>query len=216
MTEHATHATTPRVGSSPKNRTTARFANAVPDFEGQCAAANRQGERCRRRAVSGRAVCDLHGGKTPGGIAHSQFRHGRNMRSVGRYTLGEALGLEYERFMADAEALVDGTEEIALTRVFIQGLLDEIAEAGCEDRAKWFEIYRIMDLTCRLRSVEIGRIRLLHEYATPAQMKAFLAALQQVAIEVCALAPTKGLEKEMRNTFARRVREVLALPIVGD
>lgn len=42
------------------------------------AKAKRTGLQCNRRAVAGREVCQVHGGKTPRGIASPHYKHGRN------------------------------------------------------------------------------------------------------------------------------------------
>src|SRR5689334_16584732 len=70
-------------------KSTARFADQEPDFPGQCAAANRAGNRCGRHAEPGRVVCSLHGGKSLQGIAHPAYRHGERVQTIGRYTLAE-------------------------------------------------------------------------------------------------------------------------------
>lgn len=44
----------------------------------QCTATSkRSGQRCRRSAMTDRTVCQVHGGKTPRGVASPHFRHGR-------------------------------------------------------------------------------------------------------------------------------------------
>lgn len=44
----------------------------------RCTAKSKQsGERCKKSAVVGFTVCEIHGGKTPVGIASPAFKHGR-------------------------------------------------------------------------------------------------------------------------------------------
>lgn len=44
----------------------------------QCSAKSKQSqERCKRRCTPDRNVCVMHGGKTPSGLAHKGYQHGR-------------------------------------------------------------------------------------------------------------------------------------------
>lgn len=49
----------------------------------QCEAkSKRSGEQCRRRAIKGRKVCQMHGGKSLAGPLHPNFKDGRHMYSA--------------------------------------------------------------------------------------------------------------------------------------
>jgi hypothetical protein len=75
----------------------------------QCNAHNKQtGEQCRRRAVKGMSVCQVHGGKTPTGIGLPQTRHGRYSKH-----LPVRLKEQFEQAVGDGE-LLSSREDIAL------------------------------------------------------------------------------------------------------
>jgi hypothetical protein len=74
----------------------------------------RSGEQCRRRASIGKAVCAIHGGKTPIGPASPQFQNGRYSkylpeRMLDRYHEAEAdtdlLALKAEVALIDSRLL---------------------------------------------------------------------------------------------------------------
>lgn len=49
----------------------------------QCKAkSKRSGEQCKKSAVEGYEVCEIHGGKTPRGIASPHFKHGRYSKDI--------------------------------------------------------------------------------------------------------------------------------------
>jgi hypothetical protein len=54
-----------------------------PSPERQCSGTSKQsGERCERWTTPGYNVCPSHGSKTPRGVAHHSFTHGRFSRSI--------------------------------------------------------------------------------------------------------------------------------------
>jgi hypothetical protein len=54
-----------------------------PPPERQCTRTSKQsGERCERWTTPGYSVCPSHGSKTPRGIAHHNFQHGRFSASI--------------------------------------------------------------------------------------------------------------------------------------
>lgn len=121
----------------------ARYANEEPDFSGQCAAtAKHSGARCRRHAVKGRAVCQVHGGTSPSGVAHPSFKHGRNSKALGKYTVDGALGEVYAEIRENREALLEGWDEIALTAARVQVLLGEVGESPGAVNAELFKAWR--------------------------------------------------------------------------
>jgi hypothetical protein len=75
----------------------------------QCKAKSKQsGKQCKKSAVPGFEVCEIHGGKTPCGIALPQTRHGR----YSKY-LPARLAEQYEQSKSDPE-LLTLREDIAL------------------------------------------------------------------------------------------------------
>lgn len=73
-----------------------------------------QPERCRRRAVAGRTVCVVHGGKTPRGHALPQTKDGRHSKD-----LPTRLAARYDASRTDPE-LLNLTDEIALADALIE------------------------------------------------------------------------------------------------
>lgn len=93
----------------------------------QCQAkAKSTGEQCKRRAVSGKRVCTVHGGLTPSGVASPNFKHGRYSRH-----LPSRLTSRYQESLTD-ENLLELREEIALTDARLSDLLARVdtGEAG--------------------------------------------------------------------------------------
>lgn len=87
----------------------------------QCSATSKQsGEQCKRSAVPGRNVCNIHGGKTPVGVALPQFQHGR----YSRY-LPERLLERYEQSRSDPDILAF-RDELALTDARLLELIQRL------------------------------------------------------------------------------------------
>jgi len=84
------------------------------------------GEQCRRSAVSGRRVCQVHGGATPTGYGLPQTRHGRYSRDLPTRLAGR-----YREALTDPE-LISVREEIALVDARTADLLGRVdtREAG--------------------------------------------------------------------------------------
>ena len=81
----------------------------------QCTArSKRSGNQCQQRAMIGRNVCYMHGGKTPRGFALPQTRHGRHSKDLPTRLQGR-----YLESINDAD-LLNLTDEIALTDAFIE------------------------------------------------------------------------------------------------
>ena len=95
-------------------------------------------------------------------------------------------------------------------------ILDDAMIAVEAGDAKQQEIYGLLDLLRKQRTTEVRRMQVERETANVQQMRTFLAAVTNVILQVCALAPTKELEWQMRNRYESEMRRVLALPIVGS
>lgn len=112
----------------------------------QCQAkAKSTGNQCNRRAVSGRDVCVVHGGKTPEGSALPQFKHGRYSRS-----LPEKLAERYQEAAADPE-LLSLREDVALLDARLSQL---IGRADTSESAEaWSRVQKALK---DLRKAEAG------------------------------------------------------------
>jgi hypothetical protein len=80
------------------------------------------GERCRKRKMAGREVCELHGGKTPRGPASPHFKHGRYSRDTG---IPASVRKRFEQSYTDPE-LLSRRRNVALLRVRADELLANI------------------------------------------------------------------------------------------
>jgi hypothetical protein len=110
----------------------------------QCnAKAKSSGEQCRRRAVAGRNVCTVHGGKTPRGPAHPNYKHGKHSK-----VLPAHMREGYERAITDEE-LVSLRAELAVIDARVRDLLKR-ADAG-DSGKRWKELQAQMKRvdTCR-------------------------------------------------------------------
>ena len=102
----------------------------------QCQAkAKSTGQQCRRRAVTGKRVCTVHGGLTPGGIASPNFKTGR----YSKY-LPQRLLERYQQAAQDPELLAL-REDIALLDARISELLSQV-DSG-ESGKRWQELVRL-------------------------------------------------------------------------
>lgn len=104
----------------------------------QCQAkAKSTGEQCQRSAVSGKRVCTVHGGLTPGGIASPNFKNGR----YSKY-LPDRLSVRYEQAVNDPQ-LLELSHEVALIDARLSDLLNRI-ETG-ETGQLWQDISKAWD-----------------------------------------------------------------------
>lgn len=99
----------------------------------RCEAKSKQtGEQCKRSTEPGKRVCSIHGGKSLGGIASPQMRHGR----YSKY-LPSRLSGQYEAAKSDP-ALLELREDIALIDSRLSDLLQRV-ETG-ESGQVWKEL----------------------------------------------------------------------------
>ena len=77
-------------------------------------------EQCRRRAVTGKRVCQVHGGVSPSGMASASFKHGKYSKVLPR-RMSEA----YEASQRD-ETLLALTHEINLVDARLADLLGRV------------------------------------------------------------------------------------------
>lgn len=87
----------------------------------QCSAVSkRSGEQCRRRATIGKAVCAMHGGKTPVGPALPQYQNGRYSKYLPERMLARYHEAERDAALLELRAevsLIDGRLSDVLKRV---------------------------------------------------------------------------------------------------
>lgn len=87
----------------------------------QCTAhSKRSGQQCKRAATPGRTVCNLHGGKTPQGIAVPQFVHGRYSKALPAHLMER-----YEQARTDPD-LLSFRDELALTDARLLELVERL------------------------------------------------------------------------------------------
>ena len=78
--------------------------------------------QCRRRAVSGRRTCQVHGGKTPRGIASPHFKTGKYSKD-----LPSRLAAQYEEARSDPD-LLTLRDEIGVAETRFRELLQRLEE----------------------------------------------------------------------------------------
>jgi hypothetical protein len=87
----------------------------------QCTALSKQSrQRCKRHAAVGRAVCSIHGGKTPAGIASANYKTGRYSKVMPKRLLEtyEAARLDPDLLnLSDDISALDARIADVLTRV---------------------------------------------------------------------------------------------------
>lgn len=101
----------------------------------QCTAqSKRSGEQCRRRAMRGRSVCLMHGGRSRAGIAHPNFRTGKYSRDI----LASNLEADYRRSLEDPR-LMELRDDIAILEARERELLRRLAEDSdsAESSTRW-------------------------------------------------------------------------------
>lgn len=89
-----------------------------------CGAKTRSGTPCKKPPVPGRSRCHLHGGATPRGADHPNFKHGKYSK-----LLPDLLAARYDEAQADPQ-LLEQRAEIALLDVRLTELLGGINSGG--------------------------------------------------------------------------------------
>lgn len=123
----------------------------------QCTAIVRKTQQqCRRRAVEGRKVCQVHGGATPRGIASPHYKDGR----YSKY-LPARLAARYQEARTDGELLAL-REDIALTDARLGDLLARV-DTG-ESGALWRQLMAAREelLVRRKASDTLGQMAALN------------------------------------------------------
>jgi hypothetical protein len=93
----------------------------------QCAAkCKATGEQCRRRAVKGSRVCQVHGGVTPTGADAHQFVHGRYSKA-----LPKRLAERYEASLSDPD-LLNLRQEVSIVDARIEDVLKRVDSGESE------------------------------------------------------------------------------------
>jgi hypothetical protein len=101
----------------------------------QCTATSKQTkQQCKRHAAPGRTVCNIHGGKTPQGVAAPSYTHGRYSKVI-----PARLAERYSDGLSDPQ-LLELREEIALLDARLGDVLGEIDGLG--DPARWADAQR--------------------------------------------------------------------------
>lgn len=174
-----------------------------------CAATSKQtGARCKNRPSPGRAVCRIHGGRTPRGIDSPHFKRGRYIQAF--------QGLSGERFaeiMTDPELLSTRAEIAALT-VRLESLITraEDAKPAAGDRA-WSQIIKLAEALSALRNTELRRLEKLQGFMTLEQAQALARALAVSVRDRVA----SGLQGQVLiDAIHGDIRRALPAPALGD
>jgi hypothetical protein len=101
------------------------------------ATAKSTGKPCQRWVIAGRSVCQVHGGKTPRGLASPQTRTGRYSKDM-----PTRMAARYQEAQADPELLVL-RDEIALLDSRLADVLSRV-DTG-ESGALWSQLARSWD-----------------------------------------------------------------------
>jgi hypothetical protein len=92
------------------------------NFMPQCTAkSKRTQERCKRFAVADRTVCKHHGGKTPRGFEHPNFKHGNRSKFLSH--LPESLKADFHKTLGDDKDPQSLREQVAISNIRTQQLL---------------------------------------------------------------------------------------------
>lgn len=165
----------------------------------QCTAkAKHSGERCRRRAVSGYAVCQVHGAGSPkqgrpGGVSRAALAEGRYRRY-----LPARLAERYEEARGDA-TLLALRDDIALLDARLAELLGRV------DAGETGEVWRAL----RHQSAVLKRARLERDSeGLQAALESIVALIERGADDAAAWAEI-GTTMEQRRRFVESERRRL-------
>lgn len=137
----------------------------------QCQAqAKSSGLQCRRRAVAGRAVCTVHGGLTPRGVASPHFKTGRHSRD-----LPAQLSERYREALADTD-LLSLRDDIALVDARVTELLETLED----NPAAWDAITDLFETRRKLVDSERRRLVDLQQMMTAEQAMTMLAVIVDI------------------------------------
>ncbi len=141
----------------------------------QCAGTSKRSkQQCKRNAKPGRAVCKIHGGDTPVGLAAPNFK-------TGRYSKYLPAGLT-ERYVAariDPE-LLSLRDEIGLVDTRITEVLTSTSDSATPLAAVWGTLEPLIEQRRRLVESEHKRLHVLHSVITAEQLMLLLATITNV------------------------------------
>lgn len=158
----------------------------------------RNGRRCQNLPVRGRAVCRMHGGHQPRGIASPHWK-GRGYSK----DLPTRLADRYRAALADPD-LVTCTSELALVDARIGEVLRALpADLSAVDRDAWELLLPLIEQRRKLAETERRRAEALNTHLTAGQAIAFVAALQTAVSEIVS-------DRAIRVQLGRRVEALLA------
>ena len=104
----------------------------------QCKAiSKRSGQQCKKYAMKGTDVCSMHGGKTPSGVASSNYRHGKRSGTLqGQRAIDFLNALESPELLSLREAVARSEVEVLhASRRLDTGESDR----GWQDAKGWFD-----------------------------------------------------------------------------
>ena len=141
----------------------------------QCTAKSKQSQqRCKRHATPGMAVCRLHGGKTPVGLAAPGFKTGR----YSQY-LPTALVDRYVTARTDPE-LLSLRDEIGLVDTRITEVLTSTSDSATSLGTVWETLEPLIEQRRKLVESEHKRLHVLHSVITVEQFMVLLSTITEV------------------------------------
>ena len=155
----------------------------------QCTAKSKQsGERCKRHAVPGRNVCNIHGGKSLAGAASPTFKTGRHSKYLPKQLLSI-----YQETQADPE-LLSVRQDINLIDTLLNFKLQQLfdSEGGRQVASlkAWEEVKK-----------QIKEARFSYKAESYAGLEAALDAMEELANNSILYYET---EREIKDDIERR------------
>ena len=165
----------------------------------RCTAHSRRtGEPCRQPAMHGRAVCRLHGGKTPRGIASPHWR-GRGYSK----DMPTRLADRYRIAMEDP-GLLSVRSEVALLDARLGELAATLPDEPAElDSAAWHDLLALIEQRRKLVDTERRREEVLQLSMTATQALTFVSTLMTAVVECVA-------DQRERQALALRFEHLLS------